>query len=73
MSWERAERRFDDPGDPGRLRSAEDRDLFVPRCDFCGGAVFYPVTLQGVGLACSVEHLNRLEAQFTEAMHGRRD
>lgn len=64
-----------DSDDPGRLRTDEDYEPppVGAVCDFCGGDVRYPVTLAGVGLTCSTICMNRLEAQYAEALQGRRD
>ena len=64
-----------DSDDPGRLRSSEDREPapYGACCDFFGGEVRYPITLAGVGLTCSRICMNRLEAQYAEALQGRRD
>lgn len=64
-----------DSDDPGRLRSAEDRGdhEFHAVCDKCGRDARYPLTLQGVGIACSKACMDVLEAQYAEAVQGRRD
>lgn len=76
MSYDNWKAREPESCDPGRLRSDEDRDAVdaAAMCDFCGGDAFYPMTLAGVGIACSRACLDKLERQYSAALmrRGRR-
>lgn len=41
-------------------------------CDHCGKDAIYPVTLAGVGVACSYACMNQLEAKFAAVVGARR-
>jgi len=41
-------------------------------CDECGRDVFRPVSLAGVGVCCSRECMDQLEAKYAQRMEARR-
>ena len=55
--------------DDGVRESPEPRQYYV--CDRCGKDALYPVTLAGVGIACSRACMDVLEQQYAHALIGR--
>jgi hypothetical protein len=55
--------------DDGVREQPELRDYLT--CDHCGGDAFQPVTLAGIGIACSRACMDVLEAQYASDMAAR--